>query len=168
MEVFLKWLDRVGEAEPGDLLPKSREDGRCCHDKVPARLRDKVGIARETESVSGSWTDPRLISPDGMSRELAPPGVSGCGVCSVGSKCSGGSMAEVWPVDEALSLKEFSVGDPAIDRARSIMTHHQQLAPTCEWGIFQGPGCHAGSFSAQLRAERPISRILDTGVRGQK
>lgn len=53
-------------------------------------------------------------------------------------------MAEVWPVDEALSLKEFSVGDPAIDRARSIMTHHQQLAPTCEWGIFQVSGCHAG------------------------
>lgn len=53
-------------------------------------------------------------------------------------------MAEVWPVDEALSLKEFSVGDPAIDRARSIITHHQQLASTCKWGIFQGSSYHAG------------------------
>jgi hypothetical protein len=40
-------------------------------------------------------------------------------------------MAEGWPMEEALSLKAFRVGDPAIDRARSIMTDHQQLAPTC-------------------------------------
>jgi hypothetical protein len=30
-------------------------------------------------------------------------------------------MADGWPMEEALSLKAFRVGDPAIDRARSIM-----------------------------------------------
>lgn len=60
-------------------------------------------------------------------------------------------MAEGWPMEEALSLKGFRVGDPAIDRARSIMTHHQQLAPTCGGGFFKGPAVTRGATSAQLR-----------------
>lgn len=48
-------------------------------------------------------------------------------------------------MEEALSLEAaFRVGDPAIDRARSIMIYHQQLAPNVWRGIFRGFGCHAG------------------------
>lgn len=46
--------------------------------------------------------------------------VSGSCVCNVGSRCSGGSM-EGLPRDEVLSLKGFSDGEPAMDRARSAI-----------------------------------------------
>jgi hypothetical protein len=58
MDAFLRWLDRVGDVEPGDRFAKSREEGRCCHDSVPARLRDRAGTVRG-DSGSVSCTDPR-------------------------------------------------------------------------------------------------------------
>lgn len=47
VDKFLKWLARVGE-RVGEAVgdPNSRDEGRCCHDKVPARLRDNGGRAR--------------------------------------------------------------------------------------------------------------------------
>lgn len=65
VDKFLRWLarvgERVGDVEPGD-MPDSREEGRCCHDKVPARLRDKGGSVREGESIPKSGIDPRRLS----------------------------------------------------------------------------------------------------------
>lgn len=113
----------MGDVEPGDRFPKSRDDGRCCHDKVPARLRDSVGIVRG-DSDPDSCTDPRLDSVVyagfGSSVDLASPIGSGTGVWTVGSRCSGGSI-EDWPMDEALIRKGFRVGEPAMDRARSTI-----------------------------------------------
>lgn len=118
VDKFLKWLarvgDRVGEAV-GD--PKSRDEGRCCHDRVPARLRDNGGRARG-DSI-GSWTDPRLSVGSVFSGFSSTPGVSCRGV---GSRCSGG-LIEPGLIEEALSRATLSVGESSVrarDRARSV------------------------------------------------
>lgn len=64
--------------------------------------------------------------------EVAPLGVSGSWVCSVGSRCSGGSM-DGWPNEETLVREAFKVGEPvrgesAIDRARSVPSGYQHLS----------------------------------------
>lgn len=126
----------MGDVVPGDLLPKSRDCGRCCHDKVPVRLRDKGGKVRDGETGSFSWTDPRrdslASSAPASCNEFAPPGVSGSCVCTVGSRCSGGSI-EGWPREEALSLEGFRVGESAIDRARSVQA--KSLVKPSQWGV---------------------------------
>lgn len=134
VDAFLRWLERVGDVEPGDLLPKSRDCGRCCHDKVPVRLRDKVGFVCEGDPISLSCTDPRLFSLASRAPvsciELAPPGVSGSCVCSVGSRFSGGSI-EGWPREETLNLEGLKVGESMMDRARS---NQQVVSQPSQWG----------------------------------
>jgi hypothetical protein len=131
----LKWLarvgERVGDVEPGDMLPISREDGRCCHDKVPARLRDIGGRARDGESIPRSGTDPRrfsVVSAASMSwlgSTALGIRVSGPGVCGVGSSCSGGSI-DPGLIEETLSRAILRVDESSVrasDRARSGLSH---------------------------------------------
>lgn len=73
--------------------------------------------------------------------EVAPLGVSGSWVCSVGSRCSGGSI-DGWPneetlVREAFKVGEPAIGEPAIDRARSVPSRYQHIIGTR--GV-----CHSG------------------------
>lgn len=77
-------------------------------------------------------------------------------------------MAEGWPIEEALSLKVFMVGDPAIDRARSIVTHHQQIAPTRGGWYSRGVGYHAGCTVGSAEGPSDSSREIRGGSGGTR
>lgn len=121
--------ERVGEGGKTDLLPlTSRDDGRCCQDRVPAllRVRGEVVAALGEDSISlpSSFDTSRspFVPIDVSSRkgsDLAPVACSG--VRGVGESCSGGSIPRRLR-EEMLNRAESNTGESfvgEIDRARS-------------------------------------------------
>lgn len=146
LDMALKRFSRTGEVEKKGLL-SSRDDGRCCQDNVPARLRSETEGALGDDSNSFiSTLDPLrlpLVVTDSSSRMASDLLlISRSGVRGVGSRCSGGSMARRLN-DEVLSRAlssidgESFVGD--IDRARSTLVSQRGQNQLLTLYIFERP-----------------------------
>lgn len=125
----LRRFARVGDVEKRERLPKSRDNGRCCQDNVPVRLRAKgdggVGLVGEV-SISYSFAfGSSGTSVSVESCRLVESGLleaSRSAVCVVGSKCSGGSIGRE-PMEEMLNRAASKTGESFVgdnDRARSV------------------------------------------------
>lgn len=141
----LQRFSRVGELEKKDLLPpKSRDEGRCCQDKVPVLLRrGEVEVEGGFGDVSISLPSARdplrlpLVVIDTSSRMKSDFGVdSRSGSYRVGSSCSGGSIARGVVGGGMLSRAASNIGGESfvgdMDLARSALTPPEEARSASE------------------------------------